>query len=619
MRATKKLLDDIEAGRADLVSLVYSDLELYCQLCLKIATKAATVIPFVFNDAQRVLHDRCQELLKTDGMVRLVLLKARQYGGSTYIGGRIFKRTATDFNQHAKILAQNDEHALKLLKMYSMFYERLPPALRPATRFQSKSELFFAKPPGDPEGGLNSSLGVYSAGSKSAGRSATLRHLHCSEVAFWPGDVSDLMLGLLNTVPQSGDAAKGTEVFLESTANGVGGYFHSMYARARASRDEGGFRACFIPWYLHQEYRAKPPVNFEKALTRDERALHGKDHPGWEYANPANGKKNLTLDQLFWRRICIRTVCDGDEKRFRQEYPVTDEEAFVTSGGSYFPMDKLADRLRKVGELKYAFRGEIEEEEVKNEGPEKKKLKRRGKWRPKLLEDDLNGRLTIWEQPQKEARYVIFADTSEGAQGGDPSVIEVVNRATGFQAAEWVGLIDPDALADVFYVLGQHYNWAHGSPEAQNHGLRTLATLKERAYPGLYQRQVYDETKRIFVDREGWMTTSKTRPLMLATLKRDFRDGELIVNSVRLLSEMQTFQLIRDKLQAQDGCYDDCVMAVAGACQMREELPVARKRRTKSWLDNPDDPEVESRQKRWKAARKNHKPQYDRYTGALLN
>ena len=52
-----------------------------------------------------------------------------------------------------------------------MIYERLPPALRPATRFQSKSELFFAKPPGDPEGGLNSSLGVYSAGSKSAGRS----------------------------------------------------------------------------------------------------------------------------------------------------------------------------------------------------------------------------------------------------------------------------------------------------------------------------------------------------------------------------------------------------------------------------------------------------------------
>lgn len=618
MKATKKLLEDIEAGREDLVSMVSADLELYAQLCLEIVNKAGIAQKLVFNDAQQVLHRRCEELLKSDGFIRLVLLKARQYGGSTYIGSRLFRNTALRFNQHSKVIAQNDEHALKLLKMYMLFYERLPVPLKPATRYQSKAELFFAKPPNDPEQGLNSSLGVYSAGSKSAGRSTTLRHLHCSEVAFWPGDIPDLMLGLLNTVPQSGVAARGTEIYLESTGNGIGGYFHSMYARAKGSRDEGGFRSLFIPWYLHGEYRAKAPVNFEKALTREERDLYGKQHPGWDYINPGNGKYSLTLDQLFWRRICVRTVCDGDERRFRQEYPVTDDEAFLTSGGSYFPAEKVAARIATCNEAPPpVFRGEIEEEEVKEEG--KKKRIRRGKTKPKLLDDELNGRLTIWERPEPDGRYVIFADGSEGAQGGDPSVIEVVNQKTGMQCAEWCGLVDPDALADVFYVLGQYYNWARGSPEAQSHGLSTLAALKERSYPFLYQRKVYDEIKRIFVDKEGWMTTSRTRPLMLDTLRRDFREGDLIINSRELLEEMQTFQLIRGKLQAQDGCHDDRVMAMAGTCQMREELPAVSRTRRRSWLDGGDKDEVEYREKKWKASRKNWKPQYDRYTGALLN
>jgi hypothetical protein len=80
------------------------------------------------------------------------------------------------------------------------------------------------------------------------GGSSTLQLFHGSEVSVWP-NAADHVAGVLQAVPD----APGTEVILESTANGVGGLFHERWQQAEAGI--GDFVAIFIPWWLSDEYR----------------------------------------------------------------------------------------------------------------------------------------------------------------------------------------------------------------------------------------------------------------------------------------------------------------------------------------------------------------------------
>ena len=597
MRISKQLLDDVKAGRVDLVQLLLDDLELFSEYALYIQTKGGNIVEFVFNTPQLIMHEWCEEQLALFGWIRAVLLKARQFGGSTYVAGRLFHKVSTRPNQHAKVVAHQAEPALKLLQMYQRFFDKMPEELRPMKRYQSKSELTFANPSTVPEEraqnpGLESSLGVYSAKSQGAGRGSTLRLLHCSEVAFWE-DAEPTMLGLLNTVPSSETDGKGTEVFLESTANGVGNYFYNMYMTAK--RGEGTFRALFIPWYVHPDYRATPPVGFEGTLTKLERELLDVEHKDWDYVNPGTGRKTLSLPQLFWRRVTIATLCANDPRKFQQEYPLTDTEAFVTSGSAFFDPEAVQARLTAViGGEGAIFRGELEFD----------------KKEPKLLEDELTGCLKIWKKPEPKKSYVYFADVAEGVEGGDRCCVQVLCRDTGEQVARWLGHTDPDSFAQICYDLGRYYNWAYGTPEAMGHGLVTLMRLKELGYPYIYTRQVYDQTLNTYRQQEGWLTTQRTRPIMLEALRSAFRDGEAIINCPDTLGEMQTFIMVNRKLRAQDGCHDDAVMALAGAAQMLNELPKQGGKKVKNWMDADGERAVKSRLTKKKL-------RYDPFTGAL--
>ena len=227
MRATPEVLATLEKQQIPLLKALVEDAELYSELALKIQTKGGEEIPFVFNATQKILYAKLVELMETKGKIRLILLKARQFGGSTLIAAWIFHIVALRHYQKAKIVAHAQEHAIKLLEMYQRFYNALPPELTPKKKFQSKQELTFANAEKD-DPGLNSALGVYSAKAAGAGRGDTVRHLHCSEVAFWDS-AEKTMLGLLNSVPSAGLASDGTSIFIESTANGVGNYFYQKY------------------------------------------------------------------------------------------------------------------------------------------------------------------------------------------------------------------------------------------------------------------------------------------------------------------------------------------------------------------------------------------------------
>lgn len=300
-----------------------TDLEFYARNCLKIRTKAGKVEPFEFNKAQRYIHERIERQLAEVGRVRALILKGRQQGCSTYVGARFYKRTSWKKGLKTFILTHEDQATQNLFEMVNRYHEHCPPFVRPSTGAANAKELYFDK--------LDSGYKVGTAGSKGVGRSSTIQLFHGSEVAFWP-NADTHAAGVLQAVPD----ADGTEVILESTANGVGNLFHEKWKDAEAG--EGEFIAIFVPWYWQDEYRKPAPDGF--VLTDEEQ----------QYAE-AYG---LDVEQMAWRRNKITDLKDAD--LFKQEYPANAAEAFQMSGHDGFikPADVVRARkadLEAVGPL----------------------------------------------------------------------------------------------------------------------------------------------------------------------------------------------------------------------------------------------------------------------------
>ena len=156
---------------------------------------------------------------------------------------------------------------------------------------------------------------LYTAGSPEAGRGTTPTIAHLSEVAFWQYD-EKILAGLFQGI----SASDGTEVILESTANGAQGEFYRLWKGAVAGENE--YIPIFLPWFITPEYRRTPPGKLE--LTEEEEKLQEKF--------------GLDEEQLFWRRL---KIAEGGKLKFQQEYPASAEEALIVSGSNVFNVEKL--------------------------------------------------------------------------------------------------------------------------------------------------------------------------------------------------------------------------------------------------------------------------------------
>lgn len=310
------------------------DFDHYSSRCLRIRTKEGAVLPLTLNTAQRYIHDQAEDQRKRLGWVRKIILKGRQQGCSTYVEGRFFWRVTHRRGVSAFILTHEQEATNNIFGMASRFYEHCPELVRPRAGAANAKELLFDL--------LDSGYRVGTAGTRGVGRSSTVQYFHGSEVAYWPHAETHAS-GVMQAVPGSPD----TEIWLESTANGRGNYFHTLWNKAQAG--DGDYEPIFIPWYWQREYRRPPPDGFRR--THEEEAM----------------VRRFGIDdsQLAWRRAKLieLDIAGGDdmgqagvqngEERFRQEYPSSPDEAFDAAVIGAFYSKEFAyldanERIRSV-------------------------------------------------------------------------------------------------------------------------------------------------------------------------------------------------------------------------------------------------------------------------------
>ena len=510
------------------------DFKQFAKALLKIKTKRGTIEPLIFNDAQEYIHEQLEAQLSSKGYIRALILKARQQGASTYVGGRFYWRTSMNYGKQAFILTHEQAATDNLFNLTKRYHDNNHPAFQPETSAANAKELIFSN--------RNSGYKVGTAGSKAVGRSGTVQYVHNSEIAFWPF-AEDHFAGLMQCVP-SGKDAEGTEVIIESTANGVGGKFHELWVSAIMGESE--YLPIFIPWFWTSEYRADAT---DIVLTDDEIKL--------------KAKHEIEDEQIAWRRIKIGEL--GSDL-FKQEYPFTWQEAFLSTGRTVFDKDAMENALGNT--WKPECRMILERSNISTPYF----IRRNDKTSYYSFVERDDGELRVWFKPEPRKRYVIAGDVAEGlTSDGDYSCLDVLEYPSGQQVAQWHGHIAPDLLGEIAYVLGMYYNKAHIGVEANNHGILTNAVLRDAYYPMLHAQTIIDdkgsdskETKRV-----GWLTTSKSKPYIIDQLSAELREGTAWIACKETVLEMQSFVVREDgKLGAQDNCYDDRVMARAIAGEM---------------------------------------------------
>jgi len=495
---------------------LYQEFPFYARSALKIRTKAGEVAPLSLNPAQQILDEAVQKQLKSEGKIRIIILKARQQGLSTYTGGYLYFAVSQQKARKAMVITHHADSTRALFDMTKRFHEHCPEILKPHTKYSSRRELSFDV--------LDSSYVVATAGGDSVGRGETLTHVHASELAFWPKSTAqDIWNGLLQAVPN----APQTAVFIESTANGVTGIYYDLWKGAVEGTN--GFVPVFIPWYTDPTYIEDVPDNFERTPEEEDLA----------------DKYNLTDGQLMFRR---RKIAQNGIDLFRQEYPAEPEEAFLTTGRPVFNPEQLQECLGDTRDV---------EERLALEGDE--------------FVIHSRGELQTYLKHNAGEQYVIGADVAMGVRNGDYSVAQVLDSKKR-QVATWRGQVHPDHFAEVLYALGEYYNEAFICVENNSHGILTCTRLgKDLAYPNFYTEVQVDK----ITDREtiklGFSTTAKTKPLIIDQLRASMREKELELNDKTTIREMMTYIVTESgAMEAEPSCHDDCVMSLALANHVHE-------------------------------------------------
>jgi len=510
----------------DKLRLIVNDFSFLSKKLLKIKDKKGNIVPFIMNSAQEQVYKVYEEQRKKNVPIRLIILKARQEGVSTLFEGIIFQRNSFAKNRKAVIIGHIKEASDNLFSMFKRYYKYLPEVIQPELSNSNRKELKYKR--------LDSEISVYTAENTEAGRSATIQDLHGTEVAFYR-DANTTMTGLLQTIPDEPN----TMVVLESTANGIGGYFADMWRDAVAGRND--YKPIFLSWFAIPEYSKDFETKTEKdnfILSDEEKAL--------------KNRFNLTLEQMNWYRYTLMNKLKGDIDKMRQEYPSTAQEAFIVSGRPVFDVDKCSDNYNNAKDLRI---GNLTED---------------GEFIPSE-----KGYVRLHENIEVNERetnvYAAGVDVAEGLEQGDYSVCKVLDRRTDRVVLTWHGHIDPDLLADELMKIQKFLKHkVFFEIEKNNHGIVVVYNGYNMGLNIKY-REVFDSGYVAEKNELGFITNMKSKPFIIDRLSEWIREDLFTDTEKEFWGECLTF--VRDskgRMNAQNKIeepgtkiYDDRVIAGA--------------------------------------------------------
>ena len=494
---------------------------------LHIIDKKRGSIPLTPNWAQADFMARVEREHNEGRPFRGIVLKARQIGISTITEALMFAASFVYPNNRGLVISHDQDSYEHLLGMSKHYWETFFARSLYTTEYSSRRELKWAE--------TKSSLTTATAKNVGAGRSRTIQWLHASEVAFWPNP-EVLLTGLRQSIPNE----PGTFICLESTANGVGNYFHTQWEMAAAGDSE--FIPIFYEWWKHPEYTAEVArlPQFLGHLDDEEQFLA-------RYLTTQSLTKPEIDSRLVWRRFAIRDLCLNDVDKFHQEYPSSPEEAFVSTGRNVFPIDKVKRAYQPIT----GTRGFIT---LHGNHP--------------AFSESLDGPATIYRYPSSDrdyGRYMVAGDPTHTTRG-DFAVIQVINRRTMEQVCRVRIRIDPTNFAKELIAVARYYNDAIVVTETTGPGYATVGALMTLGYPHVWQARWADKTPGSIADQYGFQTNVQRKNWAIGALLNAFIEHSITIHDQITYQELVNYVTLDNggygPAAGKHG-YDDCVMALA--------------------------------------------------------
>lgn len=495
---------------------------------LKIQPKDATrgLVLLALNEAQRIVYKKIQELRAAGKPVRLVILKARQMGISTFIEGFLFAMARLNMDTNCLIVSHSKDSAKRIYKMAQLFLDNIPNEIRPLVASRTQSLTEFANPDEttrEREPGLRSQIQIATAKNVDVGASFTFHGVHASEVARWNAP-EDTMLSIMNSVPDHPN----TFVAVESTAQGMGGYFYDLWQRAVSGKSE--WTPIFLPWWIFREYELEISVAERQqildTLTDDERWLLKEFSPA------------MTLEKLAWRRLTIDVKCEGKVSLFRQEYPSTAEEAFLASGTMVFEPEAIKYHLQFARDGRQG------------------RLVRDQRSRRIHFVADKSGPLTVWKPPRKGEDYVVSGDPSQGmvkrkdGKEGDYAAACILSNHME-QVAEFQAHLEPHEFADYLDMIGRWYNTALVYPEVSGYGggySVQYALQFTHRYPRLGTMPQYDQVGARQTEHVGFNPNGASVPILISKLVREVHRSAGLLLPSELMDKVEESKPVEHRI-----------------------------------------------------------------------
>lgn len=528
-------------------------------------------ILFRLNRPQRKFVELAESMRLAGRPIRIIMLKARQWGGSTC--SQIYMAWLQLIHKeslNSLIIAHQTVGSEEIKDMFDRMISRYPMRmLYPQGEKYKESEKKMTRVGRSgsnfrvPQ--RNCKIKVGTAERPDSCRGGDYNLVHCSEIGIWKATAGKTPEMIIRSACSGILYEPMTMIVYESTANGTGNYFESEYNAAR--RGESQFSPLFISWYDIDKYSAPidDPVGFATALAEGRETTtvdSDRRQPGsylWRL-----WQQGATLEAINW--YVLERMKYNSHGMMASEYPSDDIEAFVNSGANVFDRYLVKEMQRHCQTPQW--HGELQNG---------------------VFISDTQGSLDIWKHPEKtdgmkvSNRYLTVVDIGGRSDKADWSVVAVFDRlptASGGVpeiVAQWRGHLDIDLLAWKAVDIARYYDnslLVIESNTLETHdryrhveGDQSCFILSEirEAYPNLYARRRSEEDIRRGAPKKyGFHTNTSTKPMVISTLVKAVREQGYIERDKRCLDELNSYERRQNgSYAAQPGHHDDMLMTRA--------------------------------------------------------